>query len=196
MLFASSQSNHYCPWLSAHLASVGFCKGRNVAISPHIPCAADPPSSLLVSMLTLWGRQTVWIRDSSHPQVPLGDPPESIVPAGKGVRRNTENRGVRCRTTRDGYVEPPCLIFLDPSWCQGFHGCLATASNPGDSFVCRCSSDRAVPAAVVCWAVREGQALPPPHPRFLKTQVCCAARTLHRIRNACTACILYTVAQF
>lgn len=130
VVVASCQSNHYCPSLSAYLASFGSRKARNVAISPHIPCAADPQSSLLVSMLTLWGRQTLWIRDSSHPQVPLGDPPEPTVPAGKGVRRNTENRGIRCRATRDGFVEPPCLIFLDPSWCQGFTGAWPPLPTP------------------------------------------------------------------
>lgn len=84
VVVASCQSNHYCPSLSAYLASFGSCKARNVAISPHIPCVADPQSSLLVSMLTLWGRQTLWIRDSSHPQVPLGDPPSPLSPRGKG----------------------------------------------------------------------------------------------------------------
>lgn len=125
----------------------------HVLLTPVVSC-------LLVSMLTLWGRQALCIGGSSRPQVPPGDPPESIVPAGKGVRRNTENRGVRCRATRDGHVEPRCLIFLDPSWCQGLHGCLATACNPGASLACRCSSDRAVPAAAVCC-----------HSRSLKTHV-------------------------
>lgn len=155
MLFAFSQSNHYCPWLSAHLASLGSCKGRNVAISPHIPCAADPPSSLLVSMLTLWGRQTVWIRDNSHPHIPLGDPPESIVPRGergpkeyrKPGRSMSNDPGRLCRASMLDFLgpvlvprlsrvlghrlQPRRLLRLSVQFGPSYAGCCCLLGCPG-----------------------------------------------------------------